>query len=130
MDTVSPNRPTHHGRIMFGILIMTFGVLMLVERLEIARVHLTSQFWPFFPLALGLVRFIDPPARRDGGPCSPRSAAWLIFIGLWGLANEFHFHGLDYHNSWPLVIVFAGINIVWRSIEEPAPRQRDERRQS
>jgi hypothetical protein len=51
---------------MFGMLMMAAGILMLIERLGVADVRLTWQLWPLFPLALGLLRIIDPPQRRDG----------------------------------------------------------------
>lgn len=117
---MTDDRPTQHGRIMFGIVIIAAGVLMLVDRLELANVYLTSRLWPMFPLGLGLLRLIDPPALCDGRSPTRRSGAWLVFIGCWGLMNEFHVLGFDYGNSWPLVVVFAGVNIVWRSIEAPA----------
>ena len=112
--------PVRHGRIMVGAVIMAAGVLMLVERLDLADVHLSSRLWPLFPLGLGLLRLIDPPIGRDGRVRGRGSALWLTFIGCWGLANELHLRGLEYQNSWPLLVVFAGLLIVWRSFDAPA----------
>lgn len=102
---------------MLGMLMMSAGVLMLIERLGVADVRLTWQLWPLFPLALGLVRIIDPPRRRNGAVRSRRSGFWLTVVGCWGLANALHFRGLDYQNSWPLLIVFAGATMVWGAAE-------------
>lgn len=133
---------------MWGVLIIAAGVLMLIERLDLADIHPTTQIWPILPLGLGLLRLIDPPAIADGRARSRRTGAWLLFIGCWGLLNEFHVRGLDYQNSWPLVVIFAGVNMVstpprreravgtpaCRSAETPAPsprgRAQDERRGS
>lgn len=132
MDTVTgddPNdRPANHGRIMVGILAMTAGALLLMERLDLAEVHLTSRLWPFFPLGLGLLRIIDPPQPEDGRHRSRRSGVWLVFIGAWGLVNEFHLWGFSYASSWPLVVIFAGANIVWRAVQEPPRGSKHERR--
>ena len=130
MEPMTSERPAQHGRIMFGVLIMAAGVLMLVERLNLADVHLSSRMWPLFPLGLGLLRVVDPPIRRNGTRCSRRSGMWLVLIGAWGLLNEFHVRGLDYGNSWPLIVIFGGIMIVWRSLEAPPGRPRDERQRS
>jgi cell wall-active antibiotic response 4TMS protein YvqF len=120
METVTRDRPANHGRIMFGVLVIAAGLLLLIDRLELMSIHLTSHLWPLFPLGLGLLRAIDPAAGRDGRHAR-RSGVWLMFIGCWGLMNEFHVLGFYYDNSWPLVIIFAGITIVWRSIDAPAP---------
>jgi cell wall-active antibiotic response 4TMS protein YvqF len=106
------------------MFLMAAGALMVIDRMDLAEVRLTAYMWPFIPLALGLVRVIDPAIRPDGRVSSPRSGVWLVLLGCWGLANEYQLYGLDYQNSWPLLIVLAGLNIVWRSVEgapRPAP---------
>jgi hypothetical protein len=127
MDSVTSDPPAQHGRIMLGMVLMAAGILMLIERLGVAEVRLTTELWPLFPLALGLLRIIDPPDRRDGHARSRRSGAWLAFIGCWGLANELHFQSFDYQNSWPLVVVFAGITMVWGAAENARIIDRTER---
>ena len=109
------------------MFLMAAGALLLVDRLNVAEIRVTSQLWPFFPIALGLVRIIDPPIRGDGRVCSRRSGVWLVLLGGWGLANEFHVYGFHYENSWPLLVVLAGLNMVWRSVDapsKPAPEER------
>lgn len=128
MNAAMDRPPANHGQIMWGILIAAAGVLMLVDRLDLAHVRLSSRLWPLFPLALGLLRFIDPPLSRAGGTRSRRSGAWLLFVGGWGLANELGLYGLTYESSWPLIIMFAGVTIVWRAVEQPAAAARVERR--
>ena len=60
-----------------------------------------STIWPLILIAMGVARLADTGASRD---CkSPRSGAWLLYIGLWGLISEFHLFGLDYRTSWPLL---------------------------
>jgi cell wall-active antibiotic response 4TMS protein YvqF len=127
MDTVTNDRPAQHGRIMLGMLMMSAGVLMLIERLGVADVRLTTPLWPLFPLTLGLLRIIDPPRRQNGPVRSRRSGFWLTVVGCWGLANEFHFRGLDYQNSWPLLVVFAGVTMVWGAAESTSINDQMER---
>lgn len=33
------------------------------------------------------------------------------------MVSEFQLFGLDYSISWPLLVIGAGINMVWRSFE-------------
>jgi len=128
MDTAPDDRPASHGRILIGALVIAAGALMYIDRHELAPIHFTSRLWPLVPLGLGLLRVIDPPVQRDGRR-GRRSGAWLVFIGCWGLLNEFHAYDFSYGTSWPLVVIFAGVMMVWRAIDAPAPRVRGDRRE-
>ncbi len=107
---------------------MANGALLLIDRLGLAEIHITAHLWPILPLGLGVLRLIDPPVTADGRPRGRRSAIWLVFIGCWGLLNELHLFGLDYGSSWPLLLIFVGVNMVWRSTEMPAAGRHRERR--
>ena len=128
MDTPTSDRPAQHGRIILGMFLMAAGLLMLIERLGVADVRLTSNMWPLFPLTLGLFRLIDPPLDHDGRQRSRRSGVWLAGIGGWGLINEFHLQGFDYQHSWPLVIVAAGIMMVWNAADRATSPQIERQR--
>jgi hypothetical protein len=128
METAPRHRRRKQGRILWGVLLITAGAVMMVERLGLMDVRVTTHLWPVVPLALGVLRLIDPCTGRDGRPAGRRPAAWLLFVGGWGLLNEFHVFGLAYWNSWPLFIIFVGINMVWRSTEVSAPGTHGERR--
>jgi cell wall-active antibiotic response 4TMS protein YvqF len=128
MDARKPCRRRKHGLIVWGILLIANGVLLLIGRLGLADIHITAHLWPILPLTLGALRLIDPPATADGRPHGRRSAIWLVFIGCWGLVNELHLFGLDYGSSWPLLLIFVGFNMVWRSTEMSAPGEHGERR--
>ncbi len=106
---------------------MAAGILILVERLQLADVHLSLRLWPLVPLGFGLMRLIDPPVRSDGRSEGRSGGFWLAGIGCWGLVNEFNVHGLGYHNSWPLLLVLAGLSIVWNSFEAPHASRRSGR---
>ena len=106
---------------------MAAGALMLVERLQLGEVRLTWQLWPLFPIAVGLVRIIDPGVRPDGRVASRRSGSWLLLLGCWGLVNELPLFGLNYQNSWPLLFVLVGMNMVWCSVEGPSRPAANER---
>ena len=64
----------------------------------------------------GTVRMLAP-GYRDGRRHSRRSGLWLLAIGVWGTVSEFQLFGLGYSISWPLLVIAAGINTVWRAFE-------------
>lgn len=104
------------GHLMTGLVLIVVGIAFMVDRITILDVE--GRWWPFILLAIGAVKFLAPSASGRGTG-SRRPGAWLLFIGCWGLVNEFHLFGLDYGTSWPLMIVGAGIMIVWRAFEGP-----------
>lgn len=42
---------------------------------------------------------------------------WLIGVGVWMLVSQMHFFGLNFHTSWPLLVVLGGIIIVIRGLK-------------
>lgn len=104
------------GSLFVGVVLMIVGAAFLVE--QVTHHGVDGRFWPFILLALGAVKFATA-SRSARVPRSRRPGAWLLFIGVWGLVNEFHLLGLDYSTSWPLMIIGSGLMIVWRAFEGP-----------
>jgi hypothetical protein len=102
---------------------MLVGTLLLLDRLDWWGVKLNVPLWPWILVVLGLVRLSD--RSTDARRCmrGRRSAVWLLFIGAWGLLNEYRLFGLHYGHSWPILLIGAGALIVWRSMDEIAPNQ-------
>jgi hypothetical protein len=110
----------HYGRIIGGIAVILVGLSMLADRAGFDGVHLSGRDWPLILVAIGLLRLADV----SGQPAGRRRwrGAWLVYVGCWGLLNEFHVFGLDYGTSWPLLVVGAGVAIVWRAFAgRPGP---------
>jgi hypothetical protein len=115
--------PRHEGshpsgieRVTFGLIVMIGGVLLLLDRAGAVDIVVSTRWWPPPVLALGLARFIGPGMRTDGRPRSRAGGFWLVYIGFWGLANEYRTFGLEYATSWPLLMVGGGLSIVWDAL--------------
>lgn len=120
-------RQVSQARVVFGLIVMIVGALMLADRFEWWGVRVNVPIWPWFLIVLGLARFADQ-SRPDAKNCTGgrRTGAWLIFVGAWGLLNEYRLLGAHYGHSWPLLLIGAGVFVVWRSLDAAPPR--DEQR--
>ncbi len=116
MNSQDNAREADSGRVFGGLVIILVGLALLLDRSAIWEVRLSSHYWPLLLIALGAMKLLDPP-RCDGRPRSRRGGAWLLYVGCWGLLNEFHLFGFGYQTSWPLLIVGAGIGVVWRAFD-------------
>ena len=104
------------GPTLVGVAMILVGLLFLADRAEWFDVRISGHHWPLIPMFLGTVRLLVPH-DRDGRRRSRRSGLWLLAIGVWGTVSEFQLFGLDYSSSWPLLVIAAGLNMVWRSFD-------------
>ena len=104
------------GQLFWGFALILVGVALLMDRLDWPWFSISGRSWPLLLMALGIYWVIEP-STRHGRPPSRRFGAWLTYLGVWGLVNEFGYFGVDYRTSWPLLVVGAGLNVVWRALE-------------
>jgi hypothetical protein len=118
--------PVSQARVVFGLVLMLVGALLLLDGLDWWGVRWDVPLWPWILIALGLAR-LSQSTDANGSPRGRRSAAWLLFIGAWGLLNEYRIFGIHYGHSWPILVMGAGVMVVWRSVDHttgvPARRE-------
>jgi hypothetical protein len=119
MNSGEQTSGSNSGRVLVGVLIIVAGLVLMADQIGLSGIYFSGRYWPLFLIAFGLVRLIAP-ADCGGRRGSRRGGAWFMYLGLWFFVNEYHLFGLDYHNSWPLLIVGAGIGMVRRACEGPA----------
>jgi len=122
----TPDRRPQTGRVFVGLFVIGIGVMLLLDRLGHYDFHLSARLWPFVLILLGAARLADGAWDRTRGWIT---ALWLIYVGGWGVLNEWHVFGFDYDTSWPLLVVGVGLLIVARSLDGPRVRRRDPRRE-
>ena len=95
-------------RIVTGLGLAAVGVIMLVN-----RVDYWPHVWKLWPLWLGLVgigKLIAHPSRAEYGDGLLMLVMCFFFLGV-----TYHWHGLTFRNSWPLIVVFVGLSLVINS---------------
>jgi hypothetical protein len=101
-------------RIAWGGVVIVFGLLLLAERVDFLHFHFRGQFWPFILIAPGAAKLAETPDPASGRP--RRSGGWLLFAGIWALITEMQIGGLSHRTSWPIVVIGAGVAIVWHAL--------------
>jgi len=102
--------------IIFGLLLAVLGVMMLADRLDWG-LHWNVPVWPFILLTLGAAKLGQRRVDARGRMRLNRMGGWLMFIGVWGLLNEYHLFGARYVSSWPLLIIGAGTLVVLQAVD-------------
>lgn len=110
----APRRP-RVLRVFAGVLVIGVGLVTLGERLDLFEPGYSGSGWPLVAVAVGFARLAAPCVDHQGRTDSRRLAGWLLAIGTWGLLNEYRVMGLAYTTSWPLLVVYAGVDMVWRA---------------
>jgi hypothetical protein len=100
-------------QVTFGLVVMTVGVLFFLIETTTLDLRPSTRWIPPAVMAIGLAKFISPGTQVNGRPRSRSGGFWLLWIGTWGLVNEYRLFGLYYPTSWPLLMIGGGLSIVW-----------------
>jgi len=110
------------GAIVAGVILLGVGTAMLLDNTGMLRVRLGGLIAPLVLITMGSTIVLDR-ASKDGDACGRRKrhhkstgGFWLIGIGVWMLISQTHLFGLSFGNSWPLLIIFAGLIVVMRGM--------------
>jgi len=98
-------------QLAMGIFIMTLGVLLTLDRLQIINASSALRLWPAGLIALGgtmLLQRQDSHGRFWG-------FGW-VFLGSWLLLNTLGILRIGFWDLfWPLLLMFIGVRLITRS---------------
>ena len=77
---------------------------------RLSRIAGIRDWWPLIVVAIGAAKLIGGDAERR------RGGLWLLFVGGWLLANTNHFFGLDWGNSWPVMVIGVGVMLTFGAL--------------
>jgi predicted membrane protein len=104
-------RTNASAQVVIGLLVMAFGVLFLLDNLNIIYLRHVIFFWPLAFVASGLV------ALCSDGPRSGRiTGIVLIVIGLAMTLNRLGYVFISWRTFWPLVMIGLGGLILFRTL--------------
>lgn len=102
-------------QLVLGVLIMAAGVLLMLDRLQIAEAARVLRFWPAALVAIGVMfwRRGDRQARFWGG-------VWIV-AGVWLLASSLGLVRVGFWELlWPILLVVLGLKLIMHTVNRPA----------
>lgn len=121
-----PTRPTRPGRpwdqggsvtaqLAAGIVIMAFGLVLALDRLQLLDAGSVLRYWPLVLIAIGgsiLARQRDAHGRFWG-------FGWM-FIGAWLLLNTVGLVRVGFWQLvWPLLLILVGVSLIRQAMGRP-----------
>ena len=98
------------SRIVFGLVVIAFGVAALLQNLGLVDATLVQTWWPLVFVALGTMRLVQGP-----GLSAAIFSVGLIALGAAMTASNLgvlHFRAGDW---WPLLVIFVGGAVLARA---------------
>jgi predicted membrane protein len=103
-----------HSGMVPGIILIVVGMLFLLDHMGIIRAEQYWIYWPLVLVAIGLARVFRPGERVMG--------IGFILVGGVLQLHELHLTHLSWNAIWPLLLIFAGMQIIWSRFGRPGFR--------
>ena len=101
-------RHRNRGGLVPGLIMIAVGAAFLLERFDFLSLHEVWSYWPMILVVIGLGNVLMP----EGG----RRSIFLLLIGIWLQITVLGLWGLDFGDSWPLLIIFVGASFIFDSL--------------
>ena len=103
------------SRLFLGLVIITLGLIALLDNLGVVHIQSAWRFWPLFLVAMGLSRLLRPAG------CPGRWTGFiLLLLGLWFLANNLGVMPYRVRDFWPVILLLVGARLVWGGFRQRA----------
>ena len=108
-----PRRACREARpgILPGLILVCIGTVILLDHMGYIEADRLWRLWPVILIMVGAVKFFREFNRAFG--------AALMVVGALLLASNFGLIRLRWHDMWPLVLIGAGVALIWSRIEMP-----------
>jgi hypothetical protein len=104
-----PERRVDASKLVVGLLLVTFGLAFLFDRLYWFDAFELVRLWPLWLILFGVARILFPSRGRGR-----LAGFWPLLIGGIFLLDTQDI--LPLHDSWPLFIVGAGLLMTLRAM--------------
>jgi len=101
-------------QLVFGLIIITLGVLFTLSNLDVLEARYVLRYWPALLIVWGLVKL----SSSGGG--GKFFGFMLAVIGILLLLDRLDYIEFGWKYFWPLVLIAWGGSMLWNSMKRPA----------
>jgi len=109
--------PKPLGGVLFGLLIMGFGLLFLLRNLNIIYVDDIWQYWPVILIVIGVSKLVSPRGSHDIFPGLVIGGIGTYFL----LSNLGIIYGNIWQYLWPLIFIALGASMLIKHMDGGQP---------
>jgi hypothetical protein len=104
------------GRLVFGLVLLTLGILWTLDNLDLFESEAFVRWWPAVIIAWGLLRVTGLDGCRR-----PLAGVLLTLAGAVLLLTNLDLIDVSIWHLWPVALVIVGAGVVLRSLRAGAP---------
>ncbi|HVM74593.1 MAG TPA: DUF5668 domain-containing protein [Candidatus Saccharimonadales bacterium] len=97
--------------ILPGLILVCVGTVILLDHMGYISAAQIWRLWPVVLIVAGCVQFFHVYNRPVG--------AVMIVLGALFLSSNYGFLRLNWNDMWPLILIAAGVALIWSRIEMP-----------
>lgn len=95
------------GQIVVGIAAIFFGLLFLLDNMDVVDARIYIHYWPVFLIVFGLARILQ--SSHGGGRFF---GAIVTLVGILLLLRALGFTEVGFRELWPLILVLIGGSLI------------------
>jgi predicted membrane protein len=99
----------HGGGMAWGAILILVGLAFLLDHLGFIHIDRLWRFWPMLLVFAGIINFMSRERRFWG--------VLLLLAGGFLQLNQLGIAHFGWADFWPLVLIAAGLLVMWGSIE-------------
>jgi len=99
------------GQLIFGLAAILFGVVFLLDNMDLIDGRQYVRFWPLFLIAFGVIRLLQPGPGGSGRFVG----SMFILVGAILLLRTLGMTDIGFRDIWPLILVLIGGSLIWGS---------------
>ncbi len=120
MSKMQHEKPGRRQHITTGLVLIGLGALFFADSRGWLHLQQLRSYWPAL---IGLVGLGQMVGARDAGQMA--KGGFLIFLSVWLYASIENLWGLDFSNSWPLLLIAVGLGKIATGLAGPSHSEQD-----